>query len=154
MRVQLEAARAFAAAITSVGCRLALDDFGVGFGSFIYLRSLPLSYIKIDTSFVQRAGGSADDRRVVKTIVGIAREFDLETIAEGVEDEETLAPAGGDGRRLRPGLPPRPTGAAVGATRLNGDRQRFFFFFFFATTKVVVSVVLLPAVSVATIVSR
>ena len=86
----LEAARAFADEITEIGCRLALDDFGVGFGSFTYLRSLPLSYIKIDLSFVRGLVGSRDDRRVVESIIGIARQFGLKTIAEGVEDAATL----------------------------------------------------------------
>jgi PAS domain S-box-containing protein len=87
---QLEAAHDFAAAVTDLGCRLALDDFGVGFGSFTYLRTLPLSFIKIDLSFVQGATSSTDDRRVIRGIIGIAREFGLRTIAEGVEDGPTL----------------------------------------------------------------
>jgi PAS domain S-box-containing protein len=88
--IYLEAAQAFAADITELGCRLALDDFGVGFGSFTYLRSLPLSHIKIDISFVRGLISSRDDRRVVQGIISIAKEFGLQTIAEGVEDEETL----------------------------------------------------------------
>lgn len=87
---QLEAAQAFAADVTAIGCKLALDDFGVGFGSFTYLRSLPLDYIKIDVSFVRGLADSRDDRRVVQGIIGIAHEFGLKTIAEGVEDERTL----------------------------------------------------------------
>lgn len=87
---QLEAAHDFAAAVAGLGSRLALDDFGVGFGSFTYLRTLPLSFIKIDRSFVHGVAGSADDRRVIRGIIGIAHEFGLRTIAEGVEDEETL----------------------------------------------------------------
>lgn len=87
---QLEAAQAFAEEITDLGSRLALDDFGVGFGSFGYLRALPLSTIKIDISFVRGLSASANDRRVVRAIVSIAREFGLLTIAEGVEDAATL----------------------------------------------------------------
>ncbi|HEY5318507.1 MAG TPA: EAL domain-containing protein [Solirubrobacteraceae bacterium] len=86
----LEAARAFAHDVERLGCRLALDDFGTGFGSFTYLRSLPLSYIKIDLSFVRGLVESRDDRRVVQSIIGIADQFDLATIAEGVEDHATL----------------------------------------------------------------
>jgi PAS domain S-box-containing protein len=88
--VRLEAAREFAAMVKRAGGRLALDDFGVGFGSFTYLHSLPFAYIKVDTSFVLRLTASAEIRRLVKSIIGVAREFDLQTIAEGVEDEETL----------------------------------------------------------------
>ncbi len=86
----LAAASAFADDITEIGCRLALDDFGVGFGSFTYLRSLPISYIKIDLSFVRGLVDSLDDRRVVQSIIGIARQFGSKTIAEGVEDAATL----------------------------------------------------------------
>jgi PAS domain S-box-containing protein len=85
-----EAAREFAAAITALGCRLALDDFGTGFGSFTYLRALPLSYLKIDRTFVRDLVTRPDDRRVVQSIIGIAQQFGLMTIAEGVEDAATL----------------------------------------------------------------
>jgi PAS domain S-box-containing protein len=87
---QLVAAQAFGAEVTELGCRLALDDFGVGFGSFTYLRSLPISFIKIDRGFVGQLAHSAEDRRVVQGIVSVAKGFGIETIAEGIEDEETL----------------------------------------------------------------
>jgi len=86
----LDAAVWFADAITALGCGLALDDFGTGFGSFTYLRELPLRYLKIDRSFVSGLTESVDDRRVVQSIIGIAAQFGLKTIAEGVEDEPTL----------------------------------------------------------------
>ncbi len=86
----LDAAVAFADEIERLGCRLALDDFGTGFGSFTYLRKLPLSFIKIDMSFVRGMVESLDDRRVVQSIIGIAKQFDLATIAEGVENQPTL----------------------------------------------------------------
>jgi PAS domain S-box-containing protein len=88
--VHLEAASGFAKDVTALGCRLALDDFGTGFGSFTYLRSLPVSFIKIDISFVRGLLSSPDDRRVVQTVIGIAERFDMKTIAEGAEDQETL----------------------------------------------------------------
>lgn len=83
-------ARAFADELTALGCRVALDDFGTGFGSFTYLRSLPLSHLKIDVSFVRGLAASFDDCRLVKSIIGMAREFGLQTIAEGVEDRATF----------------------------------------------------------------
>jgi PAS domain S-box-containing protein len=86
----LGSARAFADDVTVLGCGLALDDFGTGFGSFTYLRELPLRYLKIDTTFVTDLAGSAHDRRVVQSIISIAEQFGLRTIAEGVEDDETL----------------------------------------------------------------
>lgn len=87
---QLSAARSFAAEVIAAGSRLALDDFGVGFGSFTYLRSLPFSLLKIDKGFVRRLTTSRDDRRVIRGTIGIAREFGIETIAEGVENEATM----------------------------------------------------------------
>lgn len=87
---QLSAAQSFAAQVIAAGSRLALDDFGVGFGSFTYLRSLPFSLLKIDQGFVRGVTTSRDDRRVVQGTIGIAREFGIETIAEGVEDEATM----------------------------------------------------------------
>jgi PAS domain S-box-containing protein len=86
----LDAARDFADELTALGCGLALDDFGTGFGSFTYLRLLPLRYLKIDQSFVLGLVESRDDQRVVQSIIGIASQFGLRTIAEGVEDEPTL----------------------------------------------------------------
>ena len=86
----LDAARSFAEEATRLGCGLALDDFGTGFGSFTYLRALPLRYLKIDMGFVRNLVHDRDDRRVVQSIVGIAEQFGLETIAEGVEDAATL----------------------------------------------------------------
>jgi EAL domain-containing protein (putative c-di-GMP-specific phosphodiesterase class I) len=58
--------------------------------SFTYLRDLPLRYLKIDASFVCDLERSEGDRRVVQSIIGIAEQFELETIAEGVETEATL----------------------------------------------------------------
>ena len=85
----LDAVGAFAAELTRLGCGLALDDFGTGFGSFTYLRQLPLRYLKIDRSFVIDLPRSEDDRRVVQSVIGIAEQFGLRTIAEGVEDAAT-----------------------------------------------------------------
>jgi PAS domain S-box-containing protein len=100
---RLEAARAFAEEVTGFGSRLALDDFGVGFGSFRYLRALPLSELKIDLSFVRGLTSSEPDRQVVRTIVGIAREFGLKTVAEGVEDAATMELLGELGADLAQG---------------------------------------------------
>jgi PAS domain S-box-containing protein len=85
----LDSAVAFADELTRLGCALALDDFGTGFGTFTYLRQLPVRYLKIDLSFVEGAVESMDDRRVVQSIIGIAQQFGLGTIAEGVEDQAT-----------------------------------------------------------------
>jgi PAS domain S-box-containing protein len=80
----------FARALADFGCGLALDDFGTGFGSFTYLKRLPLTHLKIDTEFVRDLNENPANRHVVRAIVSLARAFGLRTIAEGVEDEETL----------------------------------------------------------------
>lgn len=87
----LDTASEFAGELTRLGCGLALDDFGTGYGSFTYLRRLPLRHLKIDRSFVLNITTSEDDRRIVQSIVSIAGQFGLRAIAEGVEDEPTLA---------------------------------------------------------------
>ncbi len=86
----LVAARTFAQRLRKLGCAFALDDFGVGHGTFTYLRHLPVDYLKIDSQFVRDLLNEEDDRRVVRAIVGVAKQFEIKTIAEGVEDEITL----------------------------------------------------------------
>ena len=82
-------ARRLAERLTELGCGFALDDFGTGYGSFTYLKHLPVRYIKIDTEFVRTLRADSPDRQVVSAIVDVARNFGIETIAEGVEAEET-----------------------------------------------------------------
>jgi PAS domain S-box-containing protein len=86
----VDAGEAFAHALAQMGCQLALDDFGTGFGSFTYLKRLPISYLKIDREFVRLLGSNLANQHLVKAIVNLARGFGQRTIAEGVEDEETL----------------------------------------------------------------
>jgi EAL domain-containing protein (putative c-di-GMP-specific phosphodiesterase class I) len=85
----MEKARAFAERLATLGCRLALDDFGSGFGSFYYLKHLPLHYLKIDGDFVRNLTRSPIDQAVVRSIVQIADSVGYETIAEFVVDEPT-----------------------------------------------------------------
>jgi EAL domain-containing protein (putative c-di-GMP-specific phosphodiesterase class I) len=86
----MEEARTFAERLRSLGCRLALDDFGSGFGSFYYLKHLPLDYLKIDGDFVRNLCTNPVDQAVVRSIVQIAESVGYQTIAEFVFDEETL----------------------------------------------------------------
>ncbi len=79
----MESLRFFA----DMGIRLALDDFGTGYSSLAYLKMLPVTDLKIDKSFVQNLASDASDRKIVKTIIDMAHNFDLKVIAEGVEDE-------------------------------------------------------------------
>jgi EAL domain-containing protein (putative c-di-GMP-specific phosphodiesterase class I) len=83
-------ARAFCEGVQSLGCAIALDDFGVGFGSFYYAKRLPFSFLKIDGDFVRELPASRNDRLVVKAIVDVARGMRRQTIAEFVGDDATL----------------------------------------------------------------
>ncbi len=86
----IEVAKAFAHRLRARGCQLALDDFGAGFGSFYYLKTLPFSFFKIDGDFIRGVAGSPMDRLVVEAIVGIAKGMGKKTIAEFVADGETV----------------------------------------------------------------
>ncbi len=86
----VEAGEAFARGLVEIGCQVALDDFGTGFGGFTYLKKLPIKYLKIDTDFVRELRTIRANQHLVKAIVGLAKDFGYETIAEGVEDAETL----------------------------------------------------------------
>jgi PAS domain S-box-containing protein len=90
MMNQLDAGHQFAEQVTALGCRLALDDFGTGFASLSYLKQIPAQFLKIDIEFVRDLVHSETDERLVRGIMGIAREFDQTTIAEGIEDQATL----------------------------------------------------------------
>jgi PAS domain S-box-containing protein len=90
LMADIDAGTAFALGVADLGCRLALDDFGTGFGSFTYLKKLPMNYLKIDIEFIRDLATNPANLHVVRAIVGLARAFGLETIAEGVQDEATM----------------------------------------------------------------
>lgn len=86
----MDEAKNFVNRLTSLGCRFALDDFGAGFGSFHYVKYLPVDYVKIDGDFVRNLVDSGTDQSVVQAIVQLARGLGKRTIAEFVEDEATV----------------------------------------------------------------
>jgi EAL domain-containing protein (putative c-di-GMP-specific phosphodiesterase class I) len=83
-------ARTFAHEVGALGCTLALDDFGTGYGTLTYLKQLPAHYLKLDREFVADAVANPRSRAVIKGIVTLAHSFGQRTVAEGVEDRETL----------------------------------------------------------------
>ena len=87
----MDSARAFCAGALALGCAVALDDFGAGFGSFQYLKHLPFTYLKIDGDFIRRLPVSRTDQLVVKALAGVVRGMGRQTIAEFVGDEATLS---------------------------------------------------------------
>jgi PAS domain S-box-containing protein len=86
----LEAARDFAWRLRGLGCGFALDDFGTGYGTFAYLKHLPVTFIKIDIEFVRYLAIDPSDQKIVKSIIAVAKNFGVQTIAEGVEHQTTL----------------------------------------------------------------
>lgn len=86
----LIAARPMIAALRSVGCAVHLDDFGSGFSSFAHLKLLEVDGIKIDGSFIRDLMSDPSNQLVVASLVKIARSLNKTTVAECVEDAETL----------------------------------------------------------------
>ena len=72
------------------GVTFSIDDFGTGYSSFAYLKKFDVQRIKIDQSFIKGLNLSSGDKKIVQSIIDLANELNLVTIAEGVEDEATL----------------------------------------------------------------
>ncbi|GJQ60756.1 MAG: EAL domain-containing protein [Candidatus Scalindua sp. AMX11] len=76
--------------LKEIGCRFALDDFGVGFSTFSYLKHLPVDYLKIDGSFISDLSCNSVDQHLVKAMVEVASGLKKQTIAEFVKNAEVL----------------------------------------------------------------
>jgi len=85
----LDEVRHFVSRIKSLGCRFALDDFGVGFSSFYYIKELEFDYLKLDGSFIANLPRNRNDQVFVRAMVEISKVFGMHVIAEWVEDCET-----------------------------------------------------------------
>ena len=81
----------FTRALAAEGFRFALDDFGLGFSSFRYLRELPMSTLKFDRSYVSTVLEEVESHVFVKGVTEICHGFGIRTVAEGVEDPRILA---------------------------------------------------------------
>ncbi len=88
--VNFDHARVFIQGLKNLGCKFALDDFGVGFSSFTYLRELPVDHIKIDGSFVHNLDQDPINQVLVRSIHEMARALGKKTVAEFVENEAIL----------------------------------------------------------------
>lgn len=77
-------------ALLELGATVALDDFGTGFSSLTYLRKLPFSRIKIDQSFIRDMLVQPDCAAIVKSVISLARDLNIDVVAEGVETADQL----------------------------------------------------------------
>ena len=87
----LPKAQTFMTRLKALGCRFSLDDFGSGLSSFAYLKALPVDYLKIDGMFIRDIKSNAISCALVKAINEVGHVMGMRTVAEYVEDDETLA---------------------------------------------------------------
>jgi len=77
--------------LKALGVRIAMDDFGKGYSSLLYLQSFPFDKIKIDRDFVSNVTRNAHSAAIVRAVLGLARGLELPVLAEGAETQEELA---------------------------------------------------------------
>lgn len=85
----LDTAKQVISSLRESGIRVLLDDFGTGYAGLNYLREFSLDCLKIDRSFINSMTDNPVSKRIVRSILSLARELDLDTVAEGIEDGET-----------------------------------------------------------------
>jgi diguanylate cyclase (GGDEF)-like protein/PAS domain S-box-containing protein len=85
-----EAAMQTLRALKAIGVQLAVDDFGVGYSSFSYLRKFPLDALKVDRSFISDISSNPDNAMILSALINIGKSLKHRVVAEGVETEEQL----------------------------------------------------------------
>lgn len=99
------------------GCQIALDDFGTGYSSLSRLRATPLDLLKLDGSFVNRRSADGREQAILTAVSQLAREMDIQVLAEGIETQEQLAAVTALGFDLAQGYllaRPSPPGSVCG----------------------------------------
>jgi predicted signal transduction protein with EAL and GGDEF domain len=83
-------------ALKSLGVRIAIDDFGTGYSSLAYLQQFPVDSLKIDRSFISGMGKSPEGDTLIHTLIQLGKALNLETLAEGIEEDGQLAQLRGE----------------------------------------------------------
>ncbi|WP_058306095.1 sensor domain-containing protein [Gracilibacillus massiliensis] len=91
MAMEADTATIILQELKNVGVKIAMDDFGTGYSSLSYLKKFPIDHLKIDQSFVKDISYDEDDKDIVSTIITLAHNLNMLTIAEGVETAEHVA---------------------------------------------------------------
>jgi EAL domain-containing protein (putative c-di-GMP-specific phosphodiesterase class I) len=81
----------FVSSVRDLGCKVALDDFGSGYTSFRHMKSLTVDVVKIDGAFVTDVATNRENQMFIRTLLGLAEGFGLQTVAECIETEEEAA---------------------------------------------------------------
>lgn len=88
--IDMDLMKSFVDTLREMGCRIAIDDFGAGYTSFKNLKALKVDMVKIDGAFVKDLMADKADQAFIRTMVDLARNFELETVAEWVGDEQSV----------------------------------------------------------------
>jgi EAL domain-containing protein (putative c-di-GMP-specific phosphodiesterase class I) len=88
--IDMDLMKSFVDTLREMGCRIAIDDFGAGYTSFKNLKALKVDIVKIDGAFVRDLMANKADQAFIRTMVELARSFELETVAEWVGDEPSV----------------------------------------------------------------
>ena len=83
-------------ALKSLGVRIAIDDFGTGYSSLSYLQQFPVDSLKIDRSFISGMGKSSEGDTLIHTLIQLGKALNLETLAEGIEEDDQLVQLRGE----------------------------------------------------------